>query len=109
MTDPVPLLDPDLLAVVLRLEPELYQVAQWTELLKGEIDAGTMQFPIDSLDDLQPLLDRAAQVPLEPPRTELIPGSAFPVADYPAFARSAYALILFEHKLSGQPPPPKVR
>jgi hypothetical protein len=105
--DGFPLTDASILSDVVRLNPDYYQVAVVTHLLKEAVDAGEVAFPIASLDALQPVLRRAVALGLDGPNPDLVPGVVFPVEDYQQFARRALAYIRFDHHLVGDIRPPK--
>ena len=105
-----PLDDLDIVVAVLQFDADMYQTALIGHLAKSLVDDGSVTFPAQSYDALDPLFTvaRNTQFPsggtLRPPASGELPDTLFPIHDLQDLLQKTLALIRFQHGLPDRPP-----
>jgi len=97
-------LDPELVKIAIRSNPDLYQATIWTNVLQVLVHEGKISFPIDDIDDLKPLVAaakseahglafRLSGIVTFAELSKLVPAGAFPIVSIQDFLpKCAYTI-----------------
>ncbi|MFC5063103.1 hypothetical protein [Actinomycetospora atypica] len=103
--------DPDLLLALVRADPDTRGLLPWAEAAWQLAADEVLTFPLERLEDVEPLFAEAIANGLDDAEVEFIsgciPASVFPIRDFRQFLDRALLVVEIVHRLQDPQEPPK--